>query len=66
MTDYLIQHFSVDDITYNWKVPEGEKHDSAVKRIRESLTAEIKLWEGYLQKVRLKMIKYCTLKTINK
>uniref|UniRef100_A0A671U0F2 Glutathione S-transferase rho n=1 Tax=Sparus aurata TaxID=8175 RepID=A0A671U0F2_SPAAU len=40
----------IDDITYNWKVPEGEKHDSAVKRIRESLTAEIKLWEGYLQK----------------
>ena len=64
ITDNLIRNFSVDDITYNWKVPEEERHDSAVKRNRESLTAEIKLWEGYLQKVRLKMIKYCTLKTI--
>ncbi|XP_040908933.1 glutathione S-transferase A [Toxotes jaculatrix] len=40
-----------DVIYYNWKVPEGERHDSAVKRNREALSAEIKLWEGYLQKV---------------
>nr|XP_046274035.1 glutathione S-transferase A-like [Scatophagus argus] len=40
----------VDVIYYNWMVPEGERHDSAVKRKRESLTAEIKMWEGYLQK----------------
>ncbi|XP_070702388.1 glutathione S-transferase A [Pempheris klunzingeri] len=39
-----------DVIYYNWKVPEGERHDSAVKRNREALKAEIKLWEGYLQK----------------
>ncbi|XP_042362561.1 glutathione S-transferase A-like [Plectropomus leopardus] len=39
-----------DVIYYNWKVPEGERHDSAIKRNREALTAEIKLWEGYLQK----------------
>ncbi|KAM9823733.1 glutathione S-transferase A-like [Neosynchiropus ocellatus] len=37
-------------IYYNWKVPEGERHDSAVKRNREALTAELKLWEGYLEK----------------
>ncbi|XP_029299466.1 glutathione S-transferase A-like [Cottoperca gobio] len=37
-------------IYYNWKVPEAERHDSAVKRNREALTAEIKLWEGYLEK----------------
>ncbi|XP_019206139.1 glutathione S-transferase A isoform X3 [Oreochromis niloticus] len=35
---------------YNWIVPEGERHDSAVKRNKEALTAELKLWEGYLQK----------------
>ncbi|XP_053189898.1 glutathione S-transferase A-like [Scomber japonicus] len=40
-----------DVIYYNWKVPEGERHDSAVKRNREALTAEVKLWEGYLQKL---------------
>lgn len=37
---------------YNWKVPEGERHDSAVQRNKEALTAEMKMWEGYLQ-VRL-------------
>uniref|UniRef100_UPI0037E73296 glutathione S-transferase A-like n=1 Tax=Semicossyphus pulcher TaxID=241346 RepID=UPI0037E73296 len=36
-------------IYYNWKVPEGERHDSAIKRNKEALTAEVKLWEGYLQ-----------------
>ncbi|XP_018546306.1 glutathione S-transferase A [Lates calcarifer] len=39
-----------DVIYYNWKVPEGERHDSALKRNREALAAELKLWEGYLQK----------------
>ncbi|XP_068431307.1 glutathione S-transferase A-like [Clinocottus analis] len=39
-----------DVIYYNWKVPEAERHDSAVTRNRESLTAEIKLWESYLKK----------------
>ncbi|XP_040045698.2 glutathione S-transferase A [Gasterosteus aculeatus] len=39
-----------DVIYYEWKVPEGERHDSAVKRNREALTAEVKLWEGYLSK----------------
>ncbi|XP_054461372.1 glutathione S-transferase A-like [Anoplopoma fimbria] len=39
-----------DVIYYNWKVPEGERHDSAVKRNREALTAEVKLWETYMDK----------------
>ncbi|XP_028255438.1 glutathione S-transferase A-like [Parambassis ranga] len=39
-----------DVIYYNWKVPEGERHDSALKRNTEVLAAEVKLWEGYLQK----------------
>ncbi|XP_044027262.1 glutathione S-transferase A [Siniperca chuatsi] len=39
-----------DVIYYNWKVPEGERHDSAVKRNREALSTEVKLWERYLQK----------------
>ncbi|XP_075931438.1 glutathione S-transferase A-like isoform X3 [Anarhichas minor] len=42
-----------DVIYYTYKVPEGERHDSAVKRNTEALTTEIKLWEGYLQKVNL-------------
>ncbi|XP_026204351.1 glutathione S-transferase A-like [Anabas testudineus] len=38
-------------IYYEWFVPEEERHDSAVKRNREALATELKLWEGYLQKV---------------
>ncbi|CAJ1083763.1 glutathione S-transferase A-like [Xyrichtys novacula] len=37
-------------IYYDYKVPEAERHDSAVKRNREMLSAELKLWEGYLTK----------------
>ncbi|MGH0175439.1 UNVERIFIED_CONTAM: hypothetical protein FKN15_070359 [Acipenser sinensis] len=40
-----------DVIYYTWKVPEGERHDSAVKRNKEALSAELQLWEGYFQKV---------------
>lgn len=32
-------------------VPEEERHESAVRRHREALVTELKLWEGYLQKV---------------
>ncbi|XP_061596986.1 glutathione S-transferase A-like [Cololabis saira] len=39
---------SGDVIYYDWKVPEGERHDSAVKRNRDALRAEVKIWEGYL------------------
>ena len=42
---------SANVIYYEWKFPEGERHDSAQKRHREALTAELKLWEGYLEKV---------------
>ncbi|XP_034455653.1 glutathione S-transferase A-like isoform X2 [Hippoglossus hippoglossus] len=38
-------------VYYEWIVPEEERHDSAVTRHREALTAELKLWEGYLQRV---------------
>lgn len=36
---------------YNWYVPEEERHESAVKRNKEALVTELKLWEGYLEKV---------------
>ncbi|XP_047460498.1 glutathione S-transferase A-like [Mugil cephalus] len=45
----LMQKF-VDVVYYTYKVPEPERHDSAVKRNVEALSAEVKLWEGYLQK----------------
>jgi len=38
-------------IYYNYKVPEGERHDSAIKRNKENLAKELKLWEGYLGKL---------------
>ncbi|KAK2830162.1 hypothetical protein Q5P01_018093 [Channa striata] len=40
-------------VYYNWHVPEGERHDSALKRNREALATELQLWEGYLQKLGL-------------
>uniref|UniRef100_A0A3Q1F1E3 Glutathione S-transferase A-like n=1 Tax=Acanthochromis polyacanthus TaxID=80966 RepID=A0A3Q1F1E3_9TELE len=47
----------VDLVAYNFRVPEGERHDSAVQRNTEALTAELKLWEGYLKKT----VKDCCL-----
>uniref|UniRef100_A0A3B4EQI2 Glutathione S-transferase A-like n=1 Tax=Pundamilia nyererei TaxID=303518 RepID=A0A3B4EQI2_9CICH len=38
-------------IYYDWYVPEGERHESALKRNKEALVTELKLWESYLQKV---------------
>ncbi|XP_060949031.1 glutathione S-transferase A-like [Limanda limanda] len=38
-------------VYYESIVPEEERHDSAVTRHREALTAELQLWEGYLQTV---------------
>lgn len=43
--------FAAAVIYYDWFVPEEERHDSAVKRNKEALATELKLWEGYLQKV---------------
>ncbi|XP_076610566.1 glutathione S-transferase A-like [Chaetodon auriga] len=40
----------LDLIYYIMRVPEEEKHDSALKRHKEALIAELKLWEGYLDK----------------
>ncbi|XP_039876774.1 glutathione S-transferase A-like [Simochromis diagramma] len=37
--------------TFNWFVPEGERHESALKRNKEALVTELRLWKGYLQKL---------------
>ncbi|XP_061672494.1 glutathione S-transferase A-like [Syngnathoides biaculeatus] len=37
-------------VYYDYVVPEGERCDSALKRNRQALTNELKLWEGYLRK----------------
>ncbi|XP_056335830.1 glutathione S-transferase rho [Danio aesculapii] len=36
---------------YDWMVPEGERLESALKRNKEKLIEELKLWEGYLEKM---------------
>ncbi|XP_076610109.1 glutathione S-transferase A-like isoform X3 [Chaetodon auriga] len=41
MVDYFYQHS---------RVPEEERHESALKRNKEAAIAELKLWEGYLDK----------------
>ncbi|XP_075867576.1 glutathione S-transferase A-like [Nelusetta ayraudi] len=46
----LIQKIG-DVLYYNWRVAEEEKHDTAIKRLQEAVTAELKLWEGYMEKV---------------
>ena len=52
LTRYINIHIVLDSVIYyDWFVPEEERHDAAVKRNREALVAELKLWEGYLQKV---------------
>ncbi|XP_068432528.1 glutathione S-transferase A-like [Clinocottus analis] len=38
-------------IYYDWFVPEEERHDSALKRNKEALATELKLWEDYLHKL---------------
>ncbi|XP_030267800.1 glutathione S-transferase A-like [Sparus aurata] len=38
-------------IYYEYYVPEEERHDSALKRNKEALVTELKLWEGYLKKL---------------
>lgn len=45
-----LQQRFVDVATYAKRVPESERHDSAIKRNREALTNELNLWEGYLKK----------------
>ncbi|XP_024113690.1 glutathione S-transferase A [Oryzias melastigma] len=38
-----------DVLFYTWKVPEAERHNSAVERNTEALKQEIQTWEGYLK-----------------
>ncbi|PWA15362.1 glutathione S-transferase rho [Gambusia affinis] len=38
-------------IFYDYYVPEGERLESALKRNKETLVTELKLWEGYLEKL---------------
>jgi len=38
-------------VYYEWAVPEEERCESAVRRRREELEAELQLWEKYLEKV---------------
>uniref|UniRef100_A0A8C7X387 Glutathione S-transferase rho n=1 Tax=Oryzias sinensis TaxID=183150 RepID=A0A8C7X387_9TELE len=38
-------------IYYDLLVPEEERHDSTLKRSKETLSTELQLWEGYLQNV---------------
>ncbi|XP_026886788.2 glutathione S-transferase rho [Electrophorus electricus] len=40
-----------DALFYERFTPEGERHESALKRNKENLTKELKLWESYLQKM---------------
>uniref|UniRef100_A0A672JWJ9 Glutathione S-transferase A-like n=1 Tax=Sinocyclocheilus grahami TaxID=75366 RepID=A0A672JWJ9_SINGR len=46
-----LQQKMYDVAFYEWYVPEGERHESALKRNKESLIAELKLWDGYLEKM---------------
>ncbi|XP_035613508.1 glutathione S-transferase A-like [Oncorhynchus keta] len=40
-----------DVVYYEYYVPRGERHDSAIKRNKDNLAIEIQLWEGYFQKM---------------
>ncbi|XP_041100675.1 glutathione S-transferase A-like isoform X1 [Polyodon spathula] len=52
MFETLTLHQKMADVIYyTWRVPESERHDSAVNRNKEALSAELQLWEGYFQKM---------------
>uniref|UniRef100_A0A3B3TKN6 Glutathione S-transferase rho n=1 Tax=Poecilia latipinna TaxID=48699 RepID=A0A3B3TKN6_9TELE len=36
-------------VFYDFYAPEGERHDSALKRHKDNLVTELKLWESYLE-----------------
>ncbi|RXN17042.1 glutathione S-transferase A-like protein [Labeo rohita] len=46
-----LQQKMYDVAFYEWYVPEGERLESALKRNKENLITELKLWEGYLEKM---------------
>ncbi|XP_070840054.1 glutathione S-transferase A-like [Chaetodon trifascialis] len=47
---FTLSQKMLDFTYYKWVVPEEERHESAQKRNKEALIAELKLWEGYLDK----------------
>ncbi|XP_017340785.1 glutathione S-transferase rho [Ictalurus punctatus] len=46
-----LQQKMYEGLFYNHYIPEPERHESALKRNLENLKTELKLWEGYLQKM---------------
>ncbi|XP_055023030.2 glutathione S-transferase A [Misgurnus anguillicaudatus] len=46
-----LQQKMYDVAFYEWVVPEGERFESALKRRKEDLISELKLWNGYLEKM---------------
>ncbi|XP_064414470.1 glutathione S-transferase rho [Latimeria chalumnae] len=46
-----LQQKLVDVVYYTWRVPENERHDSALKRNKEALKADLQFWEGYVEKM---------------
>ncbi|XP_063041042.1 glutathione S-transferase A-like [Engraulis encrasicolus] len=44
------QQKMIDVLTYRFRVPEEERHETALKRTKDAGTAEFQLWESYLQK----------------
>ncbi|XP_069757148.1 glutathione S-transferase A-like isoform X4 [Narcine bancroftii] len=52
MFEVLTLQEKIDAIVYYfWKVPENERCDSALERNKKALNVELKLWEGYFEKV---------------
>lgn len=52
--DVCVRFASPDAVIYyDMFVPEAERHDSALARNKEALSSELRLWEGYLQKVTM-------------
>ncbi|XP_073678629.1 glutathione S-transferase A-like [Garra rufa] len=46
-----LQQKMYDVAFYGYYVPEEERLESALKRNKENLITELKLWEGYLEKM---------------
>ncbi|KAK9958220.1 hypothetical protein ABG768_012394 [Culter alburnus] len=46
-----LQQKMYDVAFYGYYIPEEERHESALKRNKENLVTELKLWDGYLEKM---------------
>ncbi|XP_072926681.1 glutathione S-transferase A-like [Hemitrygon akajei] len=46
-----LQEKVVAIVYYLMRVPENERHDSTLERNKKALNAELKLWEGYFEKL---------------